>query len=984
MKLLLSDMVKDLRSTIEKNKLIIFVGSGVSQNSGIPTWGGLIKEFAKKLRYDKCKTCIHKKKGCKLHSCQYRYAFTQDEYLRLPQYFYNQDKSKGHNNYHRMIIDTLKSDKKSNALNDMIMTLLPKHIITTNYDKLLENSKNPNSTLYDIIVEDKDLLTHNSNNYIIKMHGDIDMPETIVLKENDYINYQQEHILIETYIKSLLVDHTFLFLGYSLNDYNLKLILGWIQYLAKEHSVNGDKRPKNYIIRVESAPIQKHLKKYFESNNIFILNTYDLPLEIKEKYKDIELPNLGKEVYAALNYIYDENNDYLFDPLPNILYEKYKVFDEFKRISYEDLLSVHSFGHTENKGGNLYFYRPQEFNKLKLIIQSTEKKETFIKNTLLKAGIFEIQCEEDFISFPKEKKTNLTIDEELFKSYLNNEYFKIVAMIEHNVDDDNLICYYYHLILPHAGNLNIKLNEIEDGFNFKNKLDLIIYKYNRILFNQLTHQSNTEDFKELQKIIFNLPKQYKKCYGYFEKLLNNMRENRLRCLNLHSEDERQYLRINNSITFGKTLGNIPVLKSLAYDYYFYIKFNNIMLDYFSNPNTYFEPYIKSILCTFSPPREWPTDNEWGFEGYLEEYRLTSIDLDMLVKYTDKKLLKLWVSDYKVKEIKFEDDVNIVVKFINLCNSMKIYRHRYNNVHLSNYLFILTLCNLTSEDKEKILTALGELIQRDGDNVSGIIVNIFEDVEHIINIYRDETISSLYNILHTLLQLDIIKLINERFSAHLPTVFRNLIKYTDSPTHDVLDTLINSQNTTPEKVNMIYTLHHLFTETQKIHYMNTVKENISLIHSRHLFSYIVDKYITFDITIERRFLDIVENEIVTQKANPGVHTYPNHLVITLDDCILLHLIIIWENIDCLRPFAIYSDCLAFILDPENFDYTKVDTNNYMWRNIFRNEVYSRILISHKKDIITLDLKKTIENGYATDDQKKILYRYLFSEEELWNL
>jgi len=411
MKLLLSDMVKDLRSTIEKNKLIIFVGSGVSQNSGIPTWGGLIQEFAKKMSCDKCKTCTHKKKGCKSLDCQYRYAFTQDEFLKIPQYYYNNDKSKEHKKYQRLIVDTLKSDNKSNPLNDMIMTLLPKHIITTNYDKLLENSKNPNTTLYDIIVEDKDLLTHNSNNYIIKMHGDIERPETIVLKEDDYINYQQEHILIETYIKSLLVDHTFLFIGYSLNDYNLKLILGWIQYLAKEHSANG-KRLNNYIIQVLDAPVQKHQEQYFESNNIYILNTYDLPTEIKDKYIDVNLPIQGKEVYATLNYIYDEKNDYLFDPFPEILFEKYKVFNAFKRISFEDLLSVYSFGSTENLGGNLYFRQPEEFMKLKLIVQSSEKKEIFIKQVLLKAGISAIQCKEDYVSFKHETKIDQTIDDE--------------------------------------------------------------------------------------------------------------------------------------------------------------------------------------------------------------------------------------------------------------------------------------------------------------------------------------------------------------------------------------------------------------------------------------------------------------------------------------------------------------------------------------------------------------------------------------------
>ena len=75
------------------------------------------------------------------------------------------------------------------------------------------------------MTRDSDLLSEANDRYIIKMHGDLDNPDTIVLKESDYIKYEQDHPLISTFIKSLLVNHTFIFLGYSLNDNNLNLII---------------------------------------------------------------------------------------------------------------------------------------------------------------------------------------------------------------------------------------------------------------------------------------------------------------------------------------------------------------------------------------------------------------------------------------------------------------------------------------------------------------------------------------------------------------------------------------------------------------------------------------------------------------------------------------------------------------------------------------------------------------------------------------
>ena len=58
------------------------------------------------------------------------------------------------------------------------------------------------------------------------------MLPSVVLKEQDYLDYSQKHVLIELFIKSLLTDHIVLFLGYSLNDYNIKLILSWLKLYA--------------------------------------------------------------------------------------------------------------------------------------------------------------------------------------------------------------------------------------------------------------------------------------------------------------------------------------------------------------------------------------------------------------------------------------------------------------------------------------------------------------------------------------------------------------------------------------------------------------------------------------------------------------------------------------------------------------------------------------------------------------------------------
>ena len=45
------EMIEDLSLALNRDKLVIFVGAGVSKNSGLPTWGQLVQAFAEKIDY---------------------------------------------------------------------------------------------------------------------------------------------------------------------------------------------------------------------------------------------------------------------------------------------------------------------------------------------------------------------------------------------------------------------------------------------------------------------------------------------------------------------------------------------------------------------------------------------------------------------------------------------------------------------------------------------------------------------------------------------------------------------------------------------------------------------------------------------------------------------------------------------------------------------------------------------------------------------
>ncbi len=111
------------------------------------------------------------------------------------------------------------------------------HVITTNFDFLLERA-------YDISnrpclpVVDEDLLPFRpikGETQLIKMHGDLHHPSLLVMLEEDYDNFPKQRERMFQAIAHLLVSHSILFIGYSLDDPDFRQILKFVENQFKLH-----------------------------------------------------------------------------------------------------------------------------------------------------------------------------------------------------------------------------------------------------------------------------------------------------------------------------------------------------------------------------------------------------------------------------------------------------------------------------------------------------------------------------------------------------------------------------------------------------------------------------------------------------------------------------------------------------------------------------------------------------------------------------
>lgn len=180
-------------------------------------------------------------------------------------------------------------------------------VITSNYDTLLENElSNHNRTLtkhvYNptnpktghfqgtIFFGERDVILH-------KMHGSIDDPGSMVITESDYIQYLAylhdiDRGMPEYFRKTIIPQFSLLFLGYSLQDWNFKVL--WEGVLAS-HAASNLRRDAYAIMRQPSHQQTKYWTR--RSIDILDMDLTAFAVKLAEHFKlDIPQLNIAKGV----------------------------------------------------------------------------------------------------------------------------------------------------------------------------------------------------------------------------------------------------------------------------------------------------------------------------------------------------------------------------------------------------------------------------------------------------------------------------------------------------------------------------------------------------------------------------------------------------------------------------------------------------------------------------------------------------------------
>lgn len=243
----------------------LFVGSGISRRyMGLPDWESLLRYFAEKV-YPKNPLALEVFSSSDVNlkwqevasriEKEFNHVWLTDKLFEETREEYKDLVRQGISPFKielAMFFKSAKKQKDNLHLIDELACLINvgkrsvAGIITTNYDLLLEDVFSG----YNVFVGQEQLLFSETQGIaeIYKIHGCCNHPDSIVINENDYEEFNRKNAYLAAKLLTVFVEHPIIFIGYSLNDPNVLEILKAIADCLTQDNLS---KLKNRFIFVE-------------------------------------------------------------------------------------------------------------------------------------------------------------------------------------------------------------------------------------------------------------------------------------------------------------------------------------------------------------------------------------------------------------------------------------------------------------------------------------------------------------------------------------------------------------------------------------------------------------------------------------------------------------------------------------------------------------------------------------------------------------
>ena len=193
---------KKLGKPAKTGKLVPFLGAGVSISAGAPTWNQLLEQLAIGAGLSELENTALKKLS------------NLDQAAVLRTFYEDRSPALGKHSFGESVATAV--DLKRYGLAPSLLACLPSDgAITLNYDSLFEMAAKDAGNPRNVIPENK---RDTASKWLLKLHGSVEKPESIVLTRDDYLSYSATKEALSALVKASLITHHLLFVGFGLSD----------------------------------------------------------------------------------------------------------------------------------------------------------------------------------------------------------------------------------------------------------------------------------------------------------------------------------------------------------------------------------------------------------------------------------------------------------------------------------------------------------------------------------------------------------------------------------------------------------------------------------------------------------------------------------------------------------------------------------------------------------------------------------------------
>ena len=941
---MLEQDIRFLAEELEKGKLVVFVGAGVSKNSGLPEWEELIKNYADY-------------RGIK--------EFTSKQFLTIPEEVFERY---GSLKYYEIAEKRFSGKYVPNSIHRILKKMKLTYIITTNYDTLIEDEiKN-----LQIVSKDEDLPYTNSNKMLIKMHGDFEN-KNIVLKQSDYDNYEKNFQLISTLVKGLFTTNTVLFIGYSYSDTNVQQIMNWIKEILKEKTrkaflvefTNEDSKEEE-----NGEQINKISLKLLNDNNDEVLyenkkerfnNNYEKTLTkfLSNIYNEKEKVKQEKifEIYINLNYLTEHNWKKLNK------YSEIRIDEDWKRILYTRL----EFKDIEKYEEILFKSR------IKKILQRINRNEKEILIPFSEKGITPKRKEQKNILEEK-----IEVEEKFLKIICDYDYKNFQNLVEEYKENNNINKY----VIVHGYLFFKKINKaketiksmIEEKENVNSKNEKLVWD-NFILsiieFMEITHAEENLN-KTFESIEESLEDRYFEYFKYETELFNEIfKYSTLEALNKKMNKLFDKVRKGKSTSY--VMGIPPSYKAiiLSRDLFYFCSLNGIFGNSFSDYSEFMKKYIEILLMSYTNKNIEVKNQMFKNRNLIEEFEYFDFFMMLELSYSDLKKL---FNEYEIKDLKCEKEIfdKLIVLLKNILDWIIENDNEFMEKidTLESILLIISKLDLIETQFEKLV----DIILNDKNSnvffennyalevADNFRVIIYKNFKNLNKEFFDKILEKIFSIDR--------KRIDENLLHHI-TYYFNKKEMPKISKNDKIKNFINKNNL-KIKGYFLRIIDETYFEELKNEILKEIKETLDI----ESYSFLLNqKFIDFIPETEDKILE--ELDEIFQKKDDNKDLKMDTLVnlISKQENILDFLLVSglnnrlpisfieklkkYKNKEFFKSLEQYKSEILwkYILDQENFDYSEFTENEL--------EKFSKI-----------EIKKLLEKN--NEKLIKLVREYIFSK------